>query len=100
MGITPTHSSVGDAASSTTILAENAARRGATITNASTALLYLLLNGQTANTLTAHDIRLAQGASYDLPRFDTNGKTECYTGAITGIWASDAGGSANVVEWT
>lgn len=87
-----THSTVGDAAASTTILAENLRRKGASIINTSSAILYLHMAGGTATATTAHHVQLVQGAYFEVP-FG-------YTGAITGIWASDAGGSANVVEYT
>ncbi len=89
---TATHSTVGDAAASTTILAANSARRGASIINTSSAILYLDMSGGTATTTTRHHVQLVQGAYFEVP-FG-------YTGLITGIWASDAGGSANVVEYT
>lgn len=89
---TATHSTVGDAATSTTILAANSARRGASIINVSSAILYLDMSGGTATATTAHHVQLVQNAYFEVP-FG-------YTGAITGIWASDAGGSANVVEYT
>lgn len=87
-----THSTVGDSASSVTILAANAQRKGASIVNTSTAILYLHMAGGTATATTAHHVQLAQNAYFEVP-FG-------YTGAITGIWASDAGGSANVAEYT
>jgi len=89
---TATHSTVGDAAASTTILAANSARRGASIINTSSAILYLDMSGGTATATTRHHVQLVQGAYFEVP-FG-------YTGLITGIWASDAGGSANVVEYT
>lgn len=88
----PTHSTVGDSATSVTILAANAQRKGASITNASTAILYLNLTGATATTTTAYHVALNQNDYFEVP-FG-------YTGLITGIWASDAGGSANMVEYT
>jgi hypothetical protein len=87
-----THSSVGDSATSVTILAANTRRRGASIVNASTAILYLNMTGDTATATTAHHVQLPTLAYYEVP-FG-------FTGLITGIWASDAGGSANVVEYT
>lgn len=87
-----THSTVGDAATSTTILAANAQRKGASIINTSTAILYLDMSGGTATATTRHHVQLTQGAYFEVP-FG-------YTGLITGIWASDAGGSANVAEYT
>lgn len=98
MPVTPSYSTVSSSASSVTIIAANRRRRGLTITNTSSAILYLDLTGGTATVTTAHCIQMAANTRYDLPLFDTNGKTECYAGKITGIWAS-ANGSANVTEW-
>lgn len=89
---TATLTSVGDSATSVTLLAANGRRRGASIVNASTATLYVNLSGGTATATTAHSVQLTTGAYFEVP-FG-------YTGAITGIWASDAGGSANMTEYT
>ena len=87
---TPTTTSVADTASSTTLLAANADRAGATIANDSTAVLYLLLGSGTASA-TNYTVRMVQHAYYEVP-FG-------YTGTITGIWASDPGdGAARVTE--
>lgn len=88
---TGTTSAVADAATSTTVLASNAARRGATIWNDSTAVLYLLLGSGTASA-TNCTVKLIADAFYEVP-FG-------YTGIISGIWASDASGSARVTEFT
>ena len=85
-------SSVGDTTSNTTILAANAQRAGASIINTSTAILYLRFDGGTATATTGHNVQLAQNDYFEVP-FG-------YTGTITGIWASDAGGAANVAEFT
>lgn len=84
---TPTQSSVAGAATTTSLLASNSARLGATIYNDSTAILYLKL-GATAST-TSYTAQLAAGAYYEVP-FQ-------YTGAIDGIWAS-ATGNARITE--
>lgn len=84
---TPAQSSVAGSASSVSLLAANADRRGASITNDSTALLYLKL-GTTAST-TSYTVKMAAGALYEVP-FG-------YTGAIDGIWAS-ATGNARITE--
>lgn len=86
---------VGDSGSVATLIAANAARKGATIYNDSSALLYVKL-GSAAST-TSFSVLLAGngggiGGFYEIP-FG-------YTGIITGIWASDAGGSARVTELT
>lgn len=89
---TGTTATVADAAVSTTILAANTLRTGAAIRNDSTARLYL---HQGATATTASVDFLDQGDIYDLPIL-ANG--EVYRGIITGIWASDAGGSCYVRE--
>lgn len=91
-GVTTT---VVGSATPVTILAANTARLGATVTNDSTAILYLLLGGGTAST-SVYTVELAGTgggvpAYYEVPyRF---------TGIITGIWAS-AAGNARATEFT
>lgn len=75
---------------SVTILAANPARRGASIQNTSTAILYLLLGGGTATATTAHSVQMAANTYFEVP-FG-------FTGAITGIWAA-ANGQANITEF-
>lgn len=87
---TATHSNVNDTASSTTLLASNANRIGASIYNDSTVILYLKL-GATAST-TSFTTKLRPEDYYEVP-FG-------YTGIIDGIWASDASGAARIVEYT
>lgn len=88
---TGTVTAVADNAASVTLLAANTARKGATIVNTSTALLYVKC-GATATT-----------ASFTVI-LNTNQYWECpfgYTGVIDGIWASDPNtGSAVVTEFT
>lgn len=86
---TPSQSSVAGSASSVSILSSNANRLGATISNDSTAALYLKL-GTTAST-SSYTIKLLQDDYYEVP-FG-------YTGAIDGIWAS-ATGNARITELT
>jgi uncharacterized membrane protein (DUF441 family) len=89
---TGTNTSVADNAASTTILASNANRLGATVYNDSSATLYLLL-GATAASTTNYTCRVASGGYYEVP-FG-------YTGQLTGIWASDPNdGAARVTEIT
>jgi hypothetical protein len=89
---TATQSSVADSASSVTILASNVARVGASVTNDSTATLYLRLSASAAST-TDYTVQLVTGAYYEVP--------SRYSGAITGIWASDPNtGAARVTEVT
>lgn len=89
---TGTLTTVNDTASSTTILAANASRRGATIWNDSTATLYLLLASGTASATNA-SLSLLPGETFLLE----NGE---YTGIIVGIWSADASGAARVTEFT
>ena len=86
--------SVVAAAASTTLLAANSARKGASIYNDSTATLYIAIANVTASA-TVFTEKLAAGESYELPR-DQGG---VYTGIIKGIWSS-ATGNARVTERT
>lgn len=89
---TATVTSVSDTNTSTTILASNEYRLGATIINDSSAVLYLLLGSGDAST-TNYTVRMAQYGYYEVP-FN-------YTGIIKGIWASDPNdGGARVTELT
>ena len=89
---TATASPVADSATSTTILASNANRLGATVFNDSSSTLYLLLGSGAAST-TNYTVQLAQNDYYEVP---------CgYTGQLTGIWATDPNnGAARVTELT
>ena len=80
---------VASSASDGTILASNASRKQATITNDSTSVLYLLL-ANAASSATVYSVKLASGAYYELP-------SPVYTGVIKGIWAS-VDGYARVTE--
>ena len=92
MAATATRTSVADSATTGTILASNAARKGAVITNDSTAILYLALGTGPATT-TDYSTRIGTDETYNVPA--------CFTGIITGIWASDPGtGAARVTELT
>lgn len=88
---TATESGVAASASSGTILASNAARRGACIANDSTsAVLYLRLSASAASIASGgYTVALVAGAYYEVPFW--------YTGQITGIWAA-ATGYANITE--
>lgn len=89
---TATQTQVNDSATDVTILASNTSRKGATITNTSTANLFIRL-GTTAATTSNYTVKLVTDAYYEVPFH--------FTGAIHGIWASDPGtGSANVTELT
>lgn len=95
---TPTNTNVNDAATNQTLLASNTSRKGATIYNDSTAVLYVKL-GTTA-TATSFTIALqactavgdGSGGYYEVPF--------AYTGRIDGIWASDQSGAARITELT
>jgi hypothetical protein len=84
-----TLANVSDTASSTTLLASNAARLAAIIYNDSTVGLYVKY-GATASA-TSFTYFLDAGESY---------REERYTGVIDGIWESDASGTARVTELT
>ena len=81
---------VASSATNVAILASNPGRRGASIVNASTAILYLRLDGGTATVTTGHSVQIPTLGYYEVPYG--------FTGAISGIWAS-ANGSANVTEF-
>lgn len=89
---TGTKTSVNSAAVSTTILAANTARLGATITNTDGNALDLDLSGGTAST-TSYSVQIAPGGYFELP-------SPVYTGKITGIWTADGSGAALVTEFT
>lgn len=73
------------------ILAANASRKGATIWNDSTAILYLNLSAGVSSA-TNCTVKMIADAYYEVPAG--------YTGIIRGIWASDASGAARVTELT
>lgn len=85
---------VADTATSTELIASNASRVGWSITNTSSAVLYIKF-GSGATTTTSYTKRLAQYESAG-----QEGQLGLYTGAIYGIWATDPGaGGANCTEW-
>ncbi len=81
--------SVADSATDILILASNAARKGATVYNDSTEILYLTLDNTTAS-LTNFTLKMQPEAYYEVP-FG-------YTGELRGIWAANAAGAARVTE--
>lgn len=89
---TATLANVADSASSVTLLAANAARKGASFWNDSTAILYLKFGS--AATSTSCTVKLIADAFYELP-----GPT-VYSGLVSGIWASAPGGACRVTELT
>ena len=89
---TATLTQVADNAASVSLLAANTARKGCVIVNTSTAILYVAL-AATATT-SAFTYRLTPFSTLELFG-DRN-----YTGAISGIWASDPNaGSAVITEF-
>lgn len=86
---TATLANVSGSASSVTLLSSNSARKGGSIYNDSTALLYVKF-GSTAST-TSFNVLLAASAYFEI--------NAGYTGRIDGIWAS-ATGTARVNEIT
>lgn len=92
---TGTITSVNDTASSTTVLAANAARKGATFFNDSTSILYLALSSVTASA-TVYSVQIPASGFYELPVGDGG----VYTGICVGIWAADASGAVRVTEFT
>lgn len=81
--------SVGDETSSTELLAANAARKAARIVNDSSAILYVACG------------EAASASNYTAKLSQDQGVTiEGYTGAINGLWASDAGGNARISEFS
>lgn len=87
---TGTKSAVASGITSVTILASNANRKGATVTNTDANALYLDLSGGTASS-TSFSVAVATNGYYEIP-FG-------FTGLITGIWAADGAGSALVTEF-
>lgn len=81
---------VTSAAADTLILAANQNRKGATIYNESTAILYLVLSAATA-TITNYSVQIPASGSFVLQETD-------YVGQIRGIWAA-ANGAAMVTEF-
>lgn len=91
---TATLANVAGSATSVTLIAANSARIGATITNDSSALLYIKF-GTTAST-TSYTVVLAGAASAPFSYYEVPAG---YTGRIDGIWAS-ATGNARTTEIT
>lgn len=88
-----TETGVGASASSVTILASNAARKGCLVTNdIGSATLYLRFSATAATTASGgYSVILTPGQSYEMG-------PNIYSGAITGIWSA-ATGFANVTEY-
>lgn len=86
---TGTLSNVSGTASSTTLLASNSARKGGSVYNDSTAILYVKTGVTASNT--SFTVKMQPDDYWEIP-FG-------YTGRIDGIWAS-ATGAARVTEYT
>lgn len=87
-----TESTVGDSATSVTLMAQNTSRSGGCIRNGSTSRLYI---SRTSTASTSSPEYIDYDEIWQVPIM-ANG--EPYRGVVTGIWASDAGGSAYIVE--
>lgn len=91
LGGTGTTSSVADNAASVTILAANANRFSFSVTNDSSATLYLKLAAAAAS-LTDYTVQVPTNSFFS---------DDTYAGEVRGIWASDPGdGAARVTEIT
>lgn len=88
---TATVGSVASSATNVTLQASNAARKGWSVFNESTAVLYVKY-GATAS-VTSYTVQVAPGGYFELSQ-----QNALYTGIIDGIWAS-ANGNARVTEW-
>ena len=92
MAATATRTSVADSATAVSLLASNANRKGGSLINTSSALLYVGL-GSVNPTTTDYTATLVQGQVYTWP--------PVFTGEIKGIWATDPNnGAALVTELT
>ncbi len=85
---TATVSNIAASASNVTLKISNAARRGLSVYNDSSSVLYVKF-GTTAST-SSYTIQMAANSYYELPQ-------PCYTGIVDGIWAS-ATGNARITE--
>lgn len=81
-----------DQATNVTLQAANASRKGLSIFNDSTEILYIKF-GATATT-TSYTVKIAAQGYWELPR--GNG---LYTGIIDGIWANNGSGFSYATEW-
>jgi hypothetical protein len=88
---TGTVSTVARSASSTTVLAGNSARIGASIYNDTNTNLFLRLASGVAST-SSFSVKVGAQSYYEVPAH--------YSGIIVGIWASAGTGNAQVTEFT
>lgn len=84
-----TLTNVNDTATSTTLAASNAARKGLLIFNDSTQALYVKY-GATASA-TSFTVKIDPGGYWEMP-------TPIYSGVVDGVWAADASGAARITE--
>lgn len=85
-------SSVDSVIAGVTLLAANPARKGATIYNTDTNLMYVLLSGAgEASSTNFTTIVTANGGYYELPYG--------YSGRVRAIWAGDGAGAAKITEF-
>lgn len=84
--------SVNDTDSSTTLLGADSSREGASVFNDSTAILYLRQGLGTATT-SDYSVQVGAGDYWESPH------RNWVRGGMTGIWASDASGSAKITDW-
>lgn len=89
---TGTTTSVASQTGAITILAANAARYGATVTNDDANVLYLLLGSGTVSA-TVYTVQVPPGGGYYEVPYG-------FTGILTGLWAADGAGSARVTEFS
>lgn len=92
---TGTTTSTNSGTSPVTVLASNAARKGASVSNTDANILYLLLG---TGTVSATNFTVALGAGNTNPTYYE--APFGFTGIITGLWASDGSGVALATEYT
>lgn len=92
---TATQSSVASVttAGGVSILAANASRLGATITNTDANALYLYFGATGTVSSSVYNVSLASGQTLTLDPGE-------YQGTISGIWGADGSGAALVCEFT
>jgi hypothetical protein len=88
---TATLANIGDAASTTSLIAVNTARLHAMCFNDSASILYINYGASASATAFTYRVEPYGTWTMDLP---------VYTGVINGFWATDAGGSARCTEIT
>lgn len=86
-----TRTSVASSATEVRIFAANSRVGGRTITNESSAILYLAF-GSSAASATDYTVQIAANAYYEFPA------SRFYGGEVRGIWAA-ANGNARCTEW-